>query len=197
MSATLPPAIVARSDEDLVAAYLQGDPAGFDELNRRYRGSVYALCLRMTGRPQDAEDLTQDIFVQILRSLAVIRTDRPLRPWIFVVARHKCLDHLKRRRILSLTDVSAGETEATSGLPIADATPLPDEVAERADLKRSLDAAIGTLPERYRAVVTLRYSSDLTFAQIGGVLGQPENTVKTHFQRAKALLRVRLASLAG
>jgi RNA polymerase sigma-70 factor (ECF subfamily) len=131
--------------------------------------------------------------VQLLRSLPSVRTDAFLRPWIFVIARNKCLDHLKRRRALPFSDLS----DPTTGgeLVVADARPLPEELAERADLAQILRDAIAVLPERYRAVVALRYSSDLTFAEIGQVLGLPENTVKTHFQRAKAMLRRELSSL--
>ncbi len=77
-------------------------------------------------------------------------------------------------------------------LSVADGRPLPEDLAERADLQDVLQRAIMALPGPYRTVVALRYSSDLTFAEIGAVLGLPENTAKTHFQRAKALLRAAL-----
>jgi RNA polymerase sigma-70 factor (ECF subfamily) len=77
---------------------------------------------------------------------------------------------------------------------VADADPLPEEILERNDLQRMLREAIVRLPERYRAVVSLRYAGGLSFAEIGATLSLPENTVKTHFQRAKALLRRELAS---
>jgi RNA polymerase sigma-70 factor (ECF subfamily) len=181
------------TDEDLARAYTRGETTCFDELVRRYSGQIYAFIFRMIGRPEDADDLTQEVFVQLLRSLPSVRTDAFLRPWIFVIARNKCLDHLKRRRALPFSDLS----DPTTGgeLVVADARPLPEELAERADLAQILRDAIAVLPERYRAVVALRYSSDLTFAEIGQVLGLPENTVKTHFQRAKAMLRRELSSL--
>ena len=182
-----------RTDEQLAAGYVRGEQVCFDELVRRYSVPVYTFILRMVGRPQDAEDLTQDVFVQLVRSLPNIRTDQPLRPWIFVVARNKSLDHLKRRRPVPFSQM-AGPDEA-GDVQITDDTPLPDELAERADLQSLLERAIAALPDRYRAVVALRYSSDLTFAEIGEVLHLPENTVKTHFQRAKAMLRTELSAL--
>jgi len=72
---------------------------------------------------------------------------------------------------------------------LADPDPLPEELAERSDLRALLEAAIASLAPNYRAVVALRYSSDLTFAEIGQALNLPENTAKTLFQRAKAQLR--------
>lgn len=183
----------ARTDEQLAAAFLRGERVCFDELVRRYSAPIYAFALRMVGRPEDAEDLTQEVFVQLLRSLPSARADLPLRPWIFVIARNKCLDHLKRRRAVPFSDVV--DTDDGGEVAVPDERPLPDELAERADLQQLLQGVIAGLPDRYRVVVALRYSSDLTFAEIGQVLALPENTVKTHFQRAKALLRDRLASL--
>jgi RNA polymerase sigma factor (sigma-70 family) len=181
-----------RTDEQLADGYLLGDGACLEELVRRYSGQIYGFILRMVGRPEDAEDLTQEVFVQLLRSLPSARTDTPLRPWIFVIARNKCLDHLKRRRAVPFTDLSESDDGEVT---VTDEQPLPEELAERADLAEVVQRAISTLPHRYRAVVAMRYSTDLTFAEIGQVLGLPENTVKTHFQRAKAILRTQLSSL--
>ncbi len=76
-----------------------------------------------------------------------------------------------------------------------DKSPLPDEVVERRDVQDILLKAIGALPPKFRAVVLLRYASQLSYAEIGRVLHMPEATAKTYFQRAKPLLQVGLGSL--
>lgn len=177
------------TDEQLAARYLHGDSVCFDELVRRYSGPMYAFVLRMVGRPEDADDLTQEVFVQVLKSLPASRPELPLRPWLYVIARNKCLDFLKKRRPLLFSSLQTTDTDERVEERVADGAPLPDEMAERADLRDLLLHAISQLPPRYRTVVALRYSSDLTFAEMGAVLDLPENTVKTHFQRAKMLLR--------
>jgi RNA polymerase sigma factor (sigma-70 family) len=182
--------LTARTDEELARAWARGETDPFEELVLRYSAAVYAFCLRMTGCAEDAEDLTQEVFLQLLRALPRARTDMPLRPWIFVIARNKCLDHLKRRRPLPFTRLSASDIGA---LDVPDAALSPEERVERNGLQEAVQCAVAALPERYRAVVALRYTTDLTFGEIGQVLGLPENTVKTHFQRAKALLRAELA----
>jgi RNA polymerase sigma-70 factor (ECF subfamily) len=191
-AATLALGPAALTDEQLAASYLGGVDACFDELVRRYSAPIYTFILRMVGRPEDADDLTQDVFVQLLKSLPTARPDLPLRPWVFVIARNKCLDHLKRKRALVFSALATHDGEDTVEERVADGQPLPEELAERADLRDILQEAIAALPPRYRAVVALRYSTDLTFAEIGTVLELPENTVKTHFQRAKAMLRCSL-----
>jgi RNA polymerase sigma-70 factor (ECF subfamily) len=184
--------LIGLSDEQLAASYRDGVDACFDELVRRYSGPISTFILRMVGRPEDADDLTQEVFVQLLKSLPNARPDLPLRPWVYVIARNKCLDHLKRKRALVFSALTTADGEDAVEDRVVDDQPLPEELAERADLRDILQAAIAALPPRYRAVVALRYDTDLTFAEIGTVLDLPENTVKTHFQRAKALLRARL-----
>ena len=191
-AATCALAPAALTDEQLATSYLGGADDCFDELVRRYSGPIYQFILRMVGRPEDADDLTQDVFVQLLKSLPAARSDLPLRPWVYVIARNKCLDHLKRKRALAFSALATPDSGEAIEERVADAQPLPEELAERADLREILQEAISALPPRYRTVVALRYSTDLTFAEIGTVLGLPENTVKTHFQRAKALLRAEL-----
>lgn len=186
------PSLARRTDEQLAEAFVAGDDASFEALVARYGGPIYAFILRMVGRPEDADDLAQDVFVQLLKSLPGAREGLPLRPWVYVIARNKCLDFLKRKRPLLFSALGDPDSEESVADRVADAGPLPDELAERADLRALLADAIEALPPKYRQVVALRYSSDLTFAEMGAVLGLPENTVKTHFQRAKVCLRERL-----
>jgi RNA polymerase sigma-70 factor (ECF subfamily) len=81
------------------------------------------------------------------------------------------------------------QDELTGLYDILDPGPLPEEVAERHDLQALLQEAIGTLPPKFRSIVILRYSSQMSFPEIGQVLSMPETTAKTYFHRAKVLLR--------
>jgi RNA polymerase sigma-70 factor (ECF subfamily) len=135
--------------------------------------------------------------MQVYRALPTARLDVPLRPWIYRIARNRCLDLLKRRRPVPFAELVPTEGDDDTGPDVPDADPLPEELAERADLQRLLEAAIAALAPPYREVVALRYTSDLQFGEIADVLGLPENTVKTRFQRAKAALRVALRDVAA
>jgi RNA polymerase sigma factor (sigma-70 family) len=183
-----------RTDEELARAYCDGDRDSFAELVRRYMKPVFNVAYRMTGSYADADDIAQDVFVQVFKSLPSTRLDLPFRPWLYVVARNKCLDFLKRKRPLNFSALEDPDGSESAVDSIADSGPLPEELLERADLQRLLRDAIALLPERYRSVVALRYGGGLTFAEIGQALSLPENTVKTHFQRAKAALKLDLAS---
>lgn len=183
------PALAQATDEYLARAAAGGDRGSFEELVRRYMKPIFNFVYRMTGNYAEADDLTQDVFLQVYRSLPSARLDLPFRPWLYVIARNKCLDSLKRKRALDFSALVDPETSESPIDAVADPDPLPDALLEHADLQRILREAILRLPERYRIVVSLRYAGELSFGEIARTLGLPENTVKTHFQRAKAILR--------
>jgi RNA polymerase sigma-70 factor (ECF subfamily) len=186
---------VVESDEALVQRFVAGELPAYEALVRRYSRPIFNFAFRMLGRYDDADDVAQDVFVQLYRSLPKARTDLPFKPWLYVIARNKCLDVLKRKRPLLFTDVDDEDDGGGIAARVQDTEPLPEELAERADLQRLLHEAIEELPPKYRQVVAMRYASELSFEEISTSLGLPENTVKTHFHRAKALLRTKLMDL--
>jgi RNA polymerase sigma factor (sigma-70 family) len=111
-------------------------------------------------------------------------------PWLYRVARNRCLDLLRQRRILPMDLPREDEQELDALAAIADSGPSLESLAERHDLRRLLAEAIAGLPPKYREVVVLRYEGDLTFGEIAETLGIPENSAKTLFQRAKGMLRL-------
>lgn len=182
------------SDEDLARRVAAGDREAFAVLVERYQRPLYNFALRFIGNPDDAEDAAQETLIQVYQALPVSRLEFAFRPWLYRIARNKCIDLLRRTRALPFSAVDGESDDEGSALEasVPDRGPLPEELAERADLQRLLHEAIDALPLKYRTVVTLRYVADLTFAEIAASLGLPENTVKTHFQRAKAMLRAHL-----
>ena len=171
-----------------VVAARRREPAAFEALVRRHQTTLYNFCLRMLGQPDDAADVAQETFVQLYSHLGRLDEQEPLAPWLFRVARNRCIDVIRRRRTvpLELPDESG---EGNLALEPADEEPLPDEMAERADLQRLLSAAIAELPPAYADVVALRYVGDRSFAEIALILDVDEGAARVRFHRAKSLLR--------
>ena len=142
----------------------------------------------MLGDADEAADAAQQAFVQAYYHLPRAKLDLPFKPWIFRIVRNQCIDRIRDRRTTSLSAM-VEQDDDSAGFQLTDQSPLPEDLAEQSDLQRILSDAIATLPERYRAVVSMRYATDLTFAEIAIALNLSENTAKTFFQRAKAILR--------
>jgi len=124
----------------------------------------------------------------------LLRTDKSLKSWLFQVARNRCLDQLRHKKVAHFSELEMGndEDELPPLFAIPASGPLPEELAERHDLQDRLRYAIQLQPPKYRTIVFLRYSSQLSFSEIGQVLHMPEATAKTYFQRAKPRPRANL-----
>ncbi|HLI68324.1 MAG TPA: RNA polymerase sigma factor [Ktedonobacteraceae bacterium] len=182
------------TDGILAQQTLAGDQEAFTRLVQRYSSSLFSFICRFLNDYDAASDILQQVFTQLYISLPNLRTGEPLKAWLFQVARNRCLDELRRKRVIHFSELQApGEDEELSPLAIIpDNSPLPEDVAERHDLQDMLQRAINGLPPKFRAVVLLRYASQLSFSEIGRALQMPEATAKTYFQRAKPLLRAAL-----
>jgi len=140
-------------------------------------------------------DILQQVLLQLYISLSTLRTNKPLKSWLFQVARNRCLDELRRKRMIHFSELEMGndEDEFSGIFAILDESPLQEELIEHRDLQQHLYQAIQALPLKFRAIVLLRYASQLSFPEIGQALDIPEATAKTYFQRAKPLLRAFLS----
>lgn len=182
-------ATTLSADGQALVAARGGDPAAFEALVRRHQAPVYNFCLRLLGQADDAADVAQETFVQLYSHLARLDERERLAPWLFRVARNRCIDVLRRRRTVPLTPPDDDTPQTASAVDPPDPEPLPDELAERADLQRLLRSAIASLPPSYAEVVALRYAADRSFAEIALILDCDEGAARVRFHRAKALLR--------
>jgi RNA polymerase sigma factor (sigma-70 family) len=186
------------TDGVLLQEALNGNQRAFEDLIHRYSTTLFNFIFHFLGDYDQACDILQQVFLQFHISLPTLRTNKPLKSWLFQVARNRCLDELRRKRAVHFSQLEAGndEEEYPPILDIPDNSPLPEELAEQHDLQQHLHAAIRALPIKYRAIVFMRYAAQQSFAEIGQALGIPEATAKTYFQRAKPMLRSSLQEWA-
>lgn len=173
---------------------LAGDEDAYALLVQRYNSALFNFICRFLNDYDAASDILQQVFLQLYLSLPKLRTGEPLKAWLFQVARNRCVDELRRKHAIHFSElqVSTDEEDLSPLATIPDPDPLPEEVADQHDLQETLQQAIDTLPVKYRSVVLLRYTVQMSFAEIGQTLQMPEATVKTYFQRSKPLLRAAL-----
>jgi len=188
----------SASDAILAQMTLAGDQRAFEVLLQRYSTPLFNFMYRFLGDYDQACDVLQQVSLRFYTSLPKLNTSEPFKAWLFQVARNCCVDEVRRRKRYAIyfsqleTENSDGEIVYLADRP--DPGPLPEEMAEHHDLQQLLQRAILSLPPRFRAVVTLRYISQLSFSEIGKILSMPEATAKTYFHRAKMVLRKTLSA---
>jgi RNA polymerase sigma factor (sigma-70 family) len=187
----IPTPFLDRTDAVLAKQVLSGDQQAFELLVQRYNAPLFNFICRFLGDYDLACDVLQQVFLRFYTSLPKLGTGEPFKPWLFQVARNCCVDELRRkyRSAVHFSQFENSEGDLTGLCDIPDPEPLPEEVVERRDLQALLQDAIQALPPKFRSVVILRYSSQMSFPEIGQVLSMPEATAKTYFHRAKVLLR--------
>ncbi|GCE30255.1 DNA-directed RNA polymerase sigma-70 factor [Dictyobacter alpinus] len=176
---------------------MNGDQNAFEILVQHYTPLLFRFISRFINNPDLAGDILQDVFIRFYTTLPTINLDKPLKPWLFKVAHNCCIDELRTKRARTTFTFSQctpldDEESEESIFSIPDTGLSADQVVEQKQLQEILQNAINTLSLKSRAVVILRYTSNLRFAEIGHILNIPEPTVKTYFNRAKARLREEL-----
>ncbi|MGQ0505861.1 MAG: RNA polymerase sigma factor [Myxococcaceae bacterium] len=192
MPMTTPEVDPAAGDRVLWSRLRRGDADAFESVVRENQDRVFDFCFRMVSDREEANDLTQEIFVSVLQNVQKFRHDSKLSTWIFRIAKNHCLNRLKylkrrgRGRSEAMDSVPETELMNASGAPTT-----PDEALARARERRRVQLAIEKLPNDQRVLVALRDLEGLTYEEIQEITDLPEGTVKSRLHRA----RERLAEL--
>ena len=189
------PSVAGIPDSVLVGQARAGDEHAFEALVSQYHGPLLRYIQRFLKDDEQAYDVLQFVFLKLYTSLATLLTNVSPSGWLFQVAHNRCLDELRRRRRMvyfSELERERSEEELSPLEFIPDSQPLPEEVVEQFDLQCTLQRAMFALPPKFRAIVHLRCSRELSFSEIGRLLEMPEATVKTYFYRSLPILRTAL-----
>jgi RNA polymerase sigma-70 factor (ECF subfamily) len=181
------------ADRDLVKAAAAGDRDAFDDLVRRYQGQIVNLARAMTASDADVDDMAQEVFVRVWRSLAGFRGESAFRTWLYGIALNVIRTHRGRRsklRALFWT-APAGSDED----PVQQARDEDPGVEQKVILRDAIDRALKLLPDELRDALVLRDVQGLEYREISETLGVPIGTVESRIFRARQRLRPLLAHL--
>jgi len=173
-----------------IARLRKGDPDAITDLVGRYQHRLYRFLVRMVGDPATAEDLFQQTWIRLMEKIGSYDARRSFEAWLFAIARNLAIDHLRRRRGISLDELDDSGRAPVERLEAAG----QDALSQLLDFERGalLAAAIGELPAIHREVLTLRFEEDMKLEQIAEVAGVPLSTVKSRLHRALESLRARI-----
>jgi RNA polymerase sigma-70 factor (ECF subfamily) len=178
-----------ENNEQLMEKYLDGDESALPILIKNNLNLVYNFVRRMVKTEHDAEDIAQETFVKVWKKSGTYKRGARFTPWLFSIARNTALDFLKKKKdfVFSQFENDDGHNFLEAGLH--DPMPLPDEVFSRAGLAEQVETALSQIALEQKEVIFLRHTSNMTFEEIGDVVGRPLNTVKSQYRRGLEVLR--------
>jgi RNA polymerase sigma factor (sigma-70 family) len=171
------------TDADLVNGCIAGRSEAIRSLVERFQSDILGLSLRMLRHQQDAEDVSQEVFLRIFKSLHRWDQTRPLKPWILTIAANRCRTWLSQRARLPEA------TEHLAELPGRETEPTTDELGD------AIRNGLSELRDDYREVFVLFHEQGLPYETIGAVTGRPVGTIKTWLHRARVQLLDYLVNL--
>ena len=179
----------------LLRRCLSGDAAAWEDIVCRYHRRIYNICYRFAGSAEDADDLTQEVFIKMYKTLDSYDVDRgAFLTWVTTVTRNLLVDHFRKGKHDRLTDsldasLSNEEDGRTLGEQIQDrATLSPDEQVRSRETGEAVHQALQKLSPELREAVILRDLQDMDYKEIAAVLKVPEGTVKSRINRGRAEL---------
>ncbi|HXZ31285.1 MAG TPA: sigma-70 family RNA polymerase sigma factor [Terriglobales bacterium] len=178
----------------LVRRCLGGDAAAWEELVQRYHRRIYNICYRFAGSSDDAQDLTQEVFIKMYRTLNTYDIERgAFMTWVTTMARNLLVDHFRKTKQDRMTDsLDAPPSEREDAMPLseqlADASLAPDARAQSQQVGETVHNALQKLSPDLREAVILRDLQDMDYKEIATVLKVPEGTVKSRINRGRAEL---------
>jgi RNA polymerase sigma factor (sigma-70 family) len=180
-------------DSQLVQQCLQGDGLAWEKLVRVHTRRIYNICYRFTGQRHEAEDMTQEVFLRVYKTLGKFRLSQgAFTTWMTSVTRNLLIDHHRRtkrdRMTDSMEDVAEVEYKRAPG-------PLPDQAALDSELSDQVQRALAKVSPELREAVILRDLQGFEYSEIQKVLGVPEGTVKSRINRGRIELAKRLEEM--
>ena len=178
----------------LVRRCVAGDAAAWEEIVQRYHRRIFNICYRFAGSGSDAEDLTQEVFIKMYRTLGSYDADRgAFMTWVTTITRNLLVDHFRRTKQERVTDsLDTTSSDHEDAMPLSeqlpDHGPAPDSKVQTRETGEAVHQALQRLSPELREAVILRDLQDMDYREIATVLRVPEGTVKSRINRGRAEL---------
>jgi RNA polymerase sigma-70 factor (ECF subfamily) len=178
------------------------DERAFNELVLAYQERVFGLVLRMLGQRSEAEDMAQEVFVQVFKAIDQFRGDAKLSTWIYRIAVNLCKNrnvYLARRQSRKQDEFELAERDIVQARSVQSSVALepPDQLAQGQELERIVHAAIARMDSEFREVLVLRDVEDLSYEEIMDITGLAIGTVKSRIHRARLQLKEEISRVTG
>ncbi|MGB5946608.1 RNA polymerase sigma factor SigW [Paenisporosarcina sp.] len=175
---------------------LKGDQNAFAEIVELFQDKLYRICYRMLGNQHEAEDIAQEAFVRAFINIHTFDTNRKFSTWLYRIGTNLCIDRIRKKKPDYYLDAEVAGTEGLNMYSqIASKEELPEQEVLKMEMQDRVQYEISRLPDKYRAVIILKYMEDLPLQEISEILEMPLGTVKTRIHRGREALRKQLSNM--
>ncbi len=184
--------VLSMKEGELVQQVLNGNNHAFRFLVSKYQGLVLHVVGRMVQQQDEVEDICQEVFIKVFKTLKRFRGDSKLSTWIARIAYNTAITHIRKQKRRG--EVSYSEQPALIGMKKDSA--LNEKIIEKEEAIKYLLQLIEALPVHYRTVLTLFYLEEFSYKEIEKITGMPEGTIKSYLSRARKLLKGKIEKVA-
>jgi RNA polymerase sigma-70 factor (ECF subfamily) len=184
-------------DEDFILLLKRRDERAFDRLVRKYQNMVFSLALRFLGNFQEAEDITQEIFITVFKQIETFRGESSMSTWLYRIAVNHCKNRIKylARRPVARERESMERSDSKAEGLFASKPAKPDEILEARETERFIMEALSDLDEDHKTILLLRELENLSYVEIADIMKLEEGTVKSKLHRARSAFYARFKEL--
>lgn len=168
----------SKSDSDLINAFKNGDIKGYNEIVRKYQQQVYWVIRKIVNSHDDADDITQEVFIKVYSALKNFREESNLFTWLYRIATNYSINHIKKVKSKNVVSIEVVTD------PIETNDKKTDELMDEEKRRALLMEAISTLPAQQRAVFNLRYYEELSYEEIAGIMKRSVGGIKANYFHA-------------
>ena len=170
---------IKSNDNDLISGFLNGENTAFNYIVLKYQKRIYSVVRKMVQNHDDADDITQEVFVKLYRSLKDFRGDSAFFTYLYKIAVNFSLNHLKKNKINRERTIQVENVQ-----DIASNDSNYDTVYDEDKRRKAISEAVAELPEQQRLVFSLKFYDDLTYNEISEILNKPVGTLKANYFHA-------------
>lgn len=178
-----------QQQKELVDNIISGSSRAFRTFIDEYKNLVAHIVFRMIDNIEDREDMCQNIFIKIYQNLHNFKFESKISTWIARITYNSCINYLQKKKVPLFEDLATEDMTLDS---VSGTIDLPDSIMETEDTQRLLQNEIDKLPVKYRTILTLYHLDEMSYFEIGEIMGWPEGTVKNYLFRARKHLKQKL-----
>jgi RNA polymerase sigma-70 factor (ECF subfamily) len=189
------PYTMSADERRLIDRLIERDEQAFSEIVRRYQDKVFSLIYRMLGNRPEAEDVAQDVFITVFKTIESFRGEAKFTTWLLRIAANHAKNRIKHLARRPTEGADPDDVSQLRQLPDRPAPPVqaqidtPDKVLEAAETNALMQQAVAALDEDQRLLVVLRDVEELSYEEIGEITGLPEGTIKSRLHRARMAIK--------